>query len=504
MKKNKQELINLLIGIFSQVIVMVLGFIVPKIFISAYGSDVNGLLSTIGQVFAYVALLETGMSMATRNALYKPLNEKNETDINKILSASKNYYRKASIIYVAIVLTLAFLLPLALKTSVDYWTVFLVILLEGMGSALFFYFIDTEICFLNTCGKTSVVNITTLIYRVLCYGIKIVLALLGINIIFIQLGFFIVSIVRVLLVRLYIKKKYGWVSTNEFEKGFKLPNRKAYLLTEVAWLVFSSTDTIVLSIFVSTAMSSVYAVYNMIFVAINALLTAIYEAISYKLGLTYNEDIEKYKRLHNLFNSFIISITTILISVTYWLTLPFISLYTAGIEDVNYIYEYLPLLFCLVQLLSWSRYVSGNLTSVGGKAKITSIVSLIEAILNIILSLVLVQFLGIYGVLIATVASLPIKVLFTHFLSEKVILKRKPWKTIAIFGANYTIFGLTVLLAHFISLNIDSYLMFVAYGFMFVGIYVVVVLGINLAVNRDLLKIKGLFKKTKAKDSGAQ
>lgn len=238
MKKNKQELINLLIGIFSQAIILVLGFIVPRIFISVYGSDVNGLLSTVAQVFAYVALLESGMSMATRNALYKPLNEKNETDINKILSASKNYYRKASIVYVAIVIALSFLLPLVFKTSVDYWTVFLIILLEGMGSALFFFFIDTEICFLNTCGKTSVVNITNLIYRVLCYVIKMVLALLGVNIILIQLGFFLVSIIRVLLVRLYVHKKYAWVSTHHFEKGFKLPHRRAYLLTEVSWLVF--------------------------------------------------------------------------------------------------------------------------------------------------------------------------------------------------------------------------------------------------------------------------
>lgn len=497
MKKNKQELINLLIGIFSQAIILVLGFIVPRIFISVYGSDVNGLLSTVAQVFAYVALLESGMSMATRNALYKPLNEKNETDINKILSASKNYYRKASIIYVAIVIALAFLLPLVFKTSVDYWTVFLIVILEGMGSALFFFFIDTEICFLNTCGKTSVVNITNLIYRVLCYVIKMVLALLGVNIILIQLGFFLVSIIRVLLVRLYVHKKYAWVSTHHFEKGFKLPHRRAYLLTEVSWLVFSSTDAIVLSIFVSTSMSSVYAVYNMIFVAINALLTAVYEAISYKLGLVYNEDIERYKKLHNLFNSFIISITTVLISVTHWLTNPFIALYTSGIEDVTYVYQYLPLLFCLVQMLSWSRYVSGNLTSVAGKAKITSIVSLIEALLNVTLSLILVQFLGIYGVLIATVSSLPIKVIFTHVLSEKVILKRKPWKTIAIFGANYTIFGLTVLAAHFISLNVPSYAHFIGYGFMFVGIYAVIVVGVNVLVNKDLLKLKNLFKKEK-------
>lgn len=500
MKRNKQELINLIVGIFSQAIVLVLGFIVPKIFISAYGSDVNGLLSTIGQVFAYVALLESGMSLATRNALYKPLNEKNETDINKILSASKHYYRWATLAYILIVIALSFVLPIAFKTNVDYWTVFVIVLLEGLGSAMFFFFIDTEMCFLNTCGKTAVVNIGTLTYRVLCYGIKMALAILGFNIIFVQLGFFLVSIVRVLIIRLYIKKKYAWVNTHCYEKGFKLPDRSAYLLTEIAWLVFSSVDAIVLSIFVSTSMASVYAVYNMIFVAINALLTAIYESIFYKLGATYKADIEKYKRLHNLFNSFMMAITTLLVSVAYWLTNPFIALYTAGM-DTDYVYAYLPLLFCSVQMLTWSRYVSGNLTSVAGKAKITSIISLIEALLNITLSLVLVQFLGIYGVLIATVASLPLKVIFTHILSEKYILNRKPWKTILIFATNYSIFGLTILAEHFIKITVDSYLKFVAYGFMFTGIYLVIVVGLNLAANSDLLKIKSAFKKEKPQEA---
>lgn len=497
MKKNKEALVNLIVGILSQAIVLILGIIVPKIFISHYGSDTNGLLSTIGQVFAYVALLESGMSLATRNALYKPLNEANTTDVNKILSISKRYYKKATIIYVLIVLGLSFLLPVLFKTNVDYWTVFLVVLFEGLGSAFSFYFIDTEICFLNTCGKTAYVNITTLVYRVICYGVKIALALCGVNIIFVQVGFFFASIVRVLLVRIYMKRKYGWVSTNEAVKGLKLPNRNAYLLTEIAWLVFSSTDAIVLSIFVSTTLSSVYAVYNMIFVATNALLTAIYEAVFYKLGQTYNQDIEKYKKLHNLFNSFIFSITTMLMCVTYWLTNPFIALYTQGIQDTSYVYEYLPLLFCLVQMLSWSRYVSGNLTSVAGKARITSIVSIIEASLNIALSLILVQFFDIYGVLIATVASLPIKVIFTHVLSEKVILKRRPWKTIAIFFTNYLLFGLTVLAAHFISINIDSYWEFIGFGFMFVGIYVVIVATVNVLVNRDLLKVLSIFKKDK-------
>lgn len=59
--KKKRALYNLIVGMGSKFVLMVLGFIIPKIFIENYGSDVNGLLSSIGQVFAYLNLVEAGI-----------------------------------------------------------------------------------------------------------------------------------------------------------------------------------------------------------------------------------------------------------------------------------------------------------------------------------------------------------------------------------------------------------------------------------------------------------
>ena len=68
---NKQILRNSLVGFGSQIIVLILGFIVPRIIMTHYGSDTNGLMNTITQIFTYMALLEAGISQASRNALYK-------------------------------------------------------------------------------------------------------------------------------------------------------------------------------------------------------------------------------------------------------------------------------------------------------------------------------------------------------------------------------------------------------------------------------------------------
>ena len=92
---------------------------------------------------------------------------------------------------------------------------------------------------------------------------------------------------------------------------------------------------------------------------------------------------KKYVTYHDAFTTIFMGGMTILMCITYILILPFIRLYTNGVTDVEYIYTILPVMFCLVQILSWSRYVSGNLTGLAGYAKTVSYISIAEAIVNL-------------------------------------------------------------------------------------------------------------------------
>ena len=98
---NKTK-INLFVSLLSQAIILILGLIVPRIVLVNYGSDTNGLTSTISQVFTYLALLEAGISLSARNAFYKPIKENNKEDISFVASLAKKYYRKVSIIYFSV------------------------------------------------------------------------------------------------------------------------------------------------------------------------------------------------------------------------------------------------------------------------------------------------------------------------------------------------------------------------------------------------------------------
>ncbi len=93
---------NILTGLLCQVVTILLSFFMPRLYMSYYGSDVNGELNTIKQLFAYLYLLEAGVGLATTQALYRPVAIGDHKGISEVLglgfgaqknNAGVNFYR---------------------------------------------------------------------------------------------------------------------------------------------------------------------------------------------------------------------------------------------------------------------------------------------------------------------------------------------------------------------------------------------------------------------------
>lgn len=486
---NNRIIKNIISGFGGQFIVIILGLIVPRLFITNYGSDVNGLLGTITQIFTYMALLEAGIGQAANNLLYKPFQEKDRDGISEIASIAKTYFRRVTPIYGVGVIVLALVLPFAFKTNVDPVTIALIVLFEGMSGVVSFYYIQIQSIIIGVDGKSYINNTINLVNRIIGYVVKIVMAAFGLNIILLQFVFFLVTIAKVIFYQVYFRKNYGWINLKKIEKGVKLKDRNSYIITEICWTIFSSTDMIVLSTFLSTQLSSVYGIYSMVFANISLLLNSVFNSVTYLLGQTYHENREKYIKLHDAFNSAFVGLLTALMMICYFLTIPFVSVYTIGVTDTNYIYTSLPLMFCLVQLLSWSRYVAGNLIGIAGRIKKAIWVNILEAVINLVCSIIFVQSFGIVGVLFATVIALPVKVIYCNYIGDKIILKRSCWNTIRILLSNFILFFVAVYIKSFIDIKIDSYISLVIWGIGLTAIFTVIVLVTNSLVNPSMKKI---------------
>jgi O-antigen/teichoic acid export membrane protein len=109
------------------------------------------------------------------------------------------------------------------------------------------------------------------------------------------------------------------------------------------------------------------------------------------------------KKAHTQFEFLIYAITAFLYSCALILINPFISVYTQGIADINYVYPIYGVLLVIWGILHNVRIPYTALVNASGLYKETSKVNILSVVLLVVLSLILVQFLGIIGVLIALI-----------------------------------------------------------------------------------------------------
>lgn len=200
---------NVVFGFGGQAIVIILSVIIPRIMLVNYGSDINGLLTTISQIFVYMQLLEAGIGQAAMNALYKPIAERDLLGISYVASVAQNYYRRITRYYAAVVMLIAVVSPFVLKTSVPRYIIFVIIILEGMSGVVSFYFSQTQIVILQADAKSYVNNAFSVVNKIASNVVKIVMASLGVNIIFLEIGYFVISVAKAVFIKRILRHIMG-------------------------------------------------------------------------------------------------------------------------------------------------------------------------------------------------------------------------------------------------------------------------------------------------------
>lgn len=486
--KVRRSIYNLIVGLISQFITIALGFIIPRLFLVNFGSEINGLLSSINQVFIYLSLLEAGVGLATTQSLYLPISQNNKQGINSTLSASAIFYRKTGVYYVLAVVIFAATYPSIVKTNLNFITVFTLILLSGLGSSINYLFQGKYKLLLNAEGKGYIVTSITTVINVLISSMKIILLLMGYNIIVIQMSYFIIMIFQMAVYNIYIKKKYSWIDLN-VEPNFKsIEQKNSVLVHQISSLIFSNTDVLVLTVFCGLKVVSVYVMYSLVFNMIESIIFTFNNSISSALGQCYAENKERYFKIYESYELYFIAGIFSLLSVAYVLVLPFMKLYTSGVTDINYIDYKLPVFFVILKLLSFIRSPGGNAINVAGHFKETQNRAVIESLINIIFSLVFVNIYGIYGVLMGTIVALLYRTTDIIVYSNKQILKRNTLITIKRCAVDAIIFIITVYITKIIKIDLNSYGKITIYAIIFLLVESTIYFTISSLLEIDVYK----------------
>ena len=163
MKKSKAKK-NVVVGFTGQLIILLLGMIFPRVILKNYGSDANGLISTITQIFSYMALLEAGIRQAAKNELFKCIAKKDEEQISVVATTAKRYFQRVTVLYGIGVIILSVMAPVFVVSNLDKEVIFFAAFFEGMAGVLSFYFVQTPSSILSAFGE-DYVNTTVEVFN---------------------------------------------------------------------------------------------------------------------------------------------------------------------------------------------------------------------------------------------------------------------------------------------------------------------------------------------------
>ena len=494
MSNYRNSMRNLWWGILGNVITTFVAILIPRLFIVNYGSEVNGLLSSIRQIYVYLALLEAGVGDASVIALYGPIGRQDRRGTNEILAATHYYYRKIGIIYAACVIAMSFVYPLLLDTTIRYEVCCLVILLQGSGSVISYLFQGKYNMLLRVDNRNYVTTNLGTVTTVLTDVCRIVLLMMGKSIVAVQATYLVFNLVKMLYIAWYIKKNYPWIDLSVKPNFQAISQKSAVLVHQVSSLVFSHTDVLILTFVCGLKTVSIYSMYATIYGMVTNILSIVSNSVQSVLGQAYNNDRKKYIEIQDTFETYYLAVVFGLFAVASIFILPFMKLYTAG-ADINYIDWKLPVLFGAYQLLSYGRISANNIIGFAGKFKETQWRAWLETAINLAVSFVCVFRFGIYGVLLGTIAALLYRANDIIIFANKVVLNRSPWPTYRRWLINLAVFAVIVFVFVNLPLRVDSYFWLILNAVWVAVIVMAVFFGVNSVTEPAARKTAGKYLK---------
>ncbi len=456
----KKGVYNIVFGFAGQIITIALGIIIPRLFIVNLGSAANGLLASIGQVLAYLTLLEAGLGGASIQALYRPLAHKDRDSINGILAATEIYYKKTGRLYLLFVVLIAFLYPLIID-SFSYTTTCAIVLLSGIPGVLNYYYQGKFRVLLTAEGKSYLItNIATGI-SILTSITKIILLSLGYGLIAIQVSYCILALIPILIYHLLFKKSYQWVNFKSPPDYKSLTKKNSVFIQQLCSLITLNTPVILLTLFCDLKVVSVFMIYNMIFDIIAFSTQLASSSITYIFGKTYHTDTKLFNVLFELYENIFFAGSISMYTTAYLLILPFVALYTNGVSDTDYLLVHLPLLFVIFKALAVFRTPTNHIINTTGHFKETQFSAIGESILCVIVSLPATLAWGIYGVLFGNIISSIYRAGALIAYANRYILKRPISRTLISCSAHSALSAIVIFMfPSYIQTDINSYVNF--------------------------------------------
>lgn len=438
--------LNLIFALLLQVVTIICNLIIPRQILLAFGSDVNGLISSLTQFLNYISLIEGGIGSVIMTNLYKPLANKDSKVLSRVVITANNFFRKIAKIFILYLFALAILYPIFIKTDFSYKYIASLTLILGISLFVQYYFSITWRLLLQADAKVYISSAIQIVVILLNTILTYIAIKVYPNIHFVKILASLAFILQPLCYEHFIKKYYNLEFNLDSDLAL-LGQRWDGFGINLAAFLNGNTDVLVLTFFTSLKDVSIYGIYNLVAMGIKSIITSFSAGITPSLGRYYAA--KDKKALIDIFNKYELLIFYLSFSIyvsAMILIVPFVLNYTKGIDDANYSRELFAIFLLSSFMMFCLREPYVNMSYVANSYKRISKYAYVEAVLNIIFSLIFVYKFGLSGVAFGTLISMIYRTLMQVWYLKNNILYRK----FSIFITNILSFTLTSVIAFLI------------------------------------------------------
>ncbi|MEH7549852.1 lipopolysaccharide biosynthesis protein, partial [Neobacillus vireti] len=358
-------------------------------------------------IIGLLSIVELGIGSAIIFSLYKPFSEDNKEKIKGYLEFYSKFYKIVGFIILIVGLLITPFLDVFIQSQIntlDSKLYFIVFLINTCISYLYSY----KLCILTVAQDGYKISITTTISKLLISIFQYILLKLYPNFYIFILIQLIINYVYYVLMNNYINKKYKWINETrgnitKSEKESLIKNVKALFFHKIGGVIVLGTDNLIISSFINLTVVGIYNSYYMIIGAVQTIISSALSGVSASVGnlLTEGNNEHTYlvhKRLFFL-SFWIVSFVTISLFNTIE-QFVFIWLGKKQILDKFTISIVLLNTYFILMRGSVERFKEGS-----GIYHQDRYAPIIEATINLISSIILVNVLGLPGVFLGTLIS---------------------------------------------------------------------------------------------------
>ena len=491
--RSKKALLNTGFELILEVVTAVCSFILPRLILSYFGSAYNGITSSISQFISCVALLKSGIGSVTRAALYKPLAENDSEGISAIVNATSGFMRRVALIFSASIVVFSALFPFLVSDEFDWMFAFTLALILSISTFVQYFFGLSYQMVIQADQRNYIISIANIVTTLLNTVVASVMIVMGFGIHAVKLGSAFVFIIAPVFYNIWVKKHYR-INPRIKPNYDIIGERWDAFGHQVANFINLNTDIIIATIFLNIREVSVYTIYYMVANAVKKVVIAIGSGTTAAFGnMIAKKEHKLLKKRFAQFELLICFVSTVLLVTTAVMFVPFISVYTSGIKDVNYLQPVFAYLVCISVYFMCMKTPYEQLVYAAGEFKKTRNGAFAEAIINIVLSVSSVFFLGLNGIVLGTIVAIGYRTIRYHLFVCRNIVKRSRSSLVICFIFSALSAVCSMLVCSFLPLShIHGYMSWLIWALAAAGIVVVITTLFGLAIFRA--KMIGTFK----------